>query len=113
MAVEPHQDLVVAAHVVDVRDRRLAGSEAALHAAVPFLVAQERQALADLRRSGLSDATIAEAGLYTAAPEDLWRLVGPRLAGQIRSRTKELLDANQALLRAQRELRAVKKGLTF
>jgi PAS domain-containing protein len=36
-----------------------------------------------------------------------------RLAGQIRSRTKELLDANQALLRTQRELRAIKKGLTF
>ena len=36
-----------------------------------------------------------------------------RLAGQIRSRTKELLEANQALLRAQRELRAIKKGLTF
>ena len=36
-----------------------------------------------------------------------------RLAGQIRSRTKELLDANQALLRAQRELRAIKKGLSF
>ncbi len=36
-----------------------------------------------------------------------------RLASQIRSRTKELLDANQALLRTQRELRAIKKGLTF
>ena len=36
-----------------------------------------------------------------------------RLAGQIRMRTKELLDANQALLRAQRELRAIKKGLAF
>ena len=36
-----------------------------------------------------------------------------RLASQIRTRTKELLDANQALLRAQRELRAIKKGLSF
>ncbi len=36
-----------------------------------------------------------------------------RLAGQIRTRTKELLEANQALMRAQRELRAIKKGLTF
>jgi len=36
-----------------------------------------------------------------------------RLAGQIRSRTKDLLEANQALLRSQRELRALKKGLTF
>jgi hypothetical protein len=31
------------------------------------------EALADLRRSGLSDATIVEAGLYTPAPGDLPR----------------------------------------
>jgi len=36
-----------------------------------------------------------------------------RLVAQVRTRTKELLEANQALLRAQRELRAIKKGLTF
>ncbi len=36
-----------------------------------------------------------------------------KLAGQIRTRTKELLESNQALLRAQRELRSIKKGLTF
>ena len=36
-----------------------------------------------------------------------------RLVSQVRTRTKELLEANQALLRAQRELRAIKKGLTF
>ncbi len=42
------------------------------------------EALADLRRSGLSDDTIAEAGLYTPAPEDLKSLIGPRLAGQVR-----------------------------
>jgi PAS domain-containing protein len=36
-----------------------------------------------------------------------------RLVTQVRTRTKELLEANQSLLRAQRELRAMKKGLTF
>jgi PAS domain-containing protein len=36
-----------------------------------------------------------------------------RLVSQVRTRTKELLESNQALLRAQRELRAIKKGLTF
>ena len=36
-----------------------------------------------------------------------------RLSGQIKSRTKELLESNQALLKVQRELRAIKKGLTF
>jgi PAS domain-containing protein len=36
-----------------------------------------------------------------------------RLVTQVRTRTKELLEANQALMRAQRELRAIKKGLTF
>ena len=36
-----------------------------------------------------------------------------RLAGQIRSRTKELLDSNQTLLRVQKELLAYKKGLTI
>lgn len=34
-----------------------------------------------------------------------------RLAAQIRTRTKELLEANQALLRVQKELIAHKKGL--
>jgi PAS domain-containing protein len=36
-----------------------------------------------------------------------------RLVGQIRTRTKELLETNQTLLRVQRELRAIKKGVTF
>src|SRR5215475_7299549 len=42
------------------------------------------EALEDLRRSGLSDATIAEAGLYTPAPCDLPRLLSPRLAAAVR-----------------------------
>lgn len=41
------------------------------------------EALADLRRSGLSDATIVEAGLYTPAPGDLPRLLGPRLVNRV------------------------------
>lgn len=36
-----------------------------------------------------------------------------RLATQIRSRTKELLDTNQTLLRVQKELLAYKKGLVL
>lgn len=36
-----------------------------------------------------------------------------RLAHQIRSRTKELLESNQTLLRVQKELLAYKKGLTI
>ncbi len=36
-----------------------------------------------------------------------------RLAGQIRTRTKELLDTNQLLLKVQRELIAYKKGLAL
>jgi PAS domain-containing protein len=35
-----------------------------------------------------------------------------RLAAQIRTRTRELLDTNQTLLRVQRELLAYKKGLS-
>jgi PAS domain-containing protein len=35
-----------------------------------------------------------------------------RLASQIRSRTKELLETNQTLLRVQKELLAYKKGLS-
>jgi len=42
------------------------------------------EALEDLRRSGLSDATIAEAGLYTPAPGDLPRLVSGRLLAHVR-----------------------------
>ncbi len=42
------------------------------------------EALEDLRRSGLSDATIAEAGLYTPAPGDLSRLLSPRLLASVR-----------------------------
>ena len=36
-----------------------------------------------------------------------------RLVGQIRSRTKELLESNYTLLRAQKELLAYKKGLSL
>jgi hypothetical protein len=42
------------------------------------------EALADLPRSGLSDPTIVEAGLYTPAPGDLPRLSSPRLVDQVR-----------------------------
>ena len=42
------------------------------------------EALEDLRRSGLSDATIATAGLHTAAPGNLPRLLSPRLLDQVR-----------------------------
>jgi hypothetical protein len=42
------------------------------------------EALEDLRRSGLSDATIAEAGLYTPAPGDLPRLLSARLVDKVR-----------------------------
>ena len=41
------------------------------------------EALDDLRRSGLSDATIAEAGLYTPAPGDLPRLLSARLVERV------------------------------
>ena len=40
-------------------------------------------ALEDLRRSGLSDSTIAEAGLYTPAPGDLPRLLSARLVERV------------------------------
>src|SRR5215813_13097474 len=42
------------------------------------------EALEDLHRSGLSDATIAAAGLHTAAPGDLPRLLSARLVDQVR-----------------------------
>jgi hypothetical protein len=42
------------------------------------------EALADLRRSGLSDATIEAAGLYTPPPGDLPRLLSPRLVDKVR-----------------------------
>ena len=42
------------------------------------------EALEDLRRSGLSDATIAAAGLYTPPPGDLPRLLSPRLVDKVR-----------------------------
>jgi hypothetical protein len=42
------------------------------------------EALEDLRKSGLSDATIAEAGLYSPAPCDFARLLGGRLADRVR-----------------------------
>ena len=42
------------------------------------------EALEDLRRSGLDDTTIAAAGLYTATPADLPRLLSARLVSQVR-----------------------------
>jgi hypothetical protein len=42
------------------------------------------EAIADLRKSGLSDATIAAAGLYTPPPGDLPRLLSPRLVDKVR-----------------------------
>lgn len=42
------------------------------------------EALEDLRRSGLDDATIEEAGLYTPAPGDLSRLLPARLVERVR-----------------------------
>jgi putative DNA primase/helicase len=42
------------------------------------------EALEDLRRSGLDDATIGAAGLYTPAPGDLPRLLSARLVDQVR-----------------------------
>jgi hypothetical protein len=42
------------------------------------------EAVEDLRRSGLSDATIAMAGLYTPPPGDLPRLLSPRLVDKVR-----------------------------
>jgi putative DNA primase/helicase len=42
------------------------------------------EALADLRRSGLDDATIGAAGLYTPARGDLPRLLNPRLVDEVR-----------------------------
>jgi hypothetical protein len=42
------------------------------------------EALEDLRLSGLDDATIAAAGLYTPAPGELPRLLSARLVGQVR-----------------------------
>jgi putative DNA primase/helicase len=42
------------------------------------------EALEDLRKSGLSDTTIAAAGLYTPAPGDLPRLLSARLVDQVR-----------------------------
>jgi hypothetical protein len=42
------------------------------------------EALEDLRRSGLDDATIAAAGLYTPAPVDIPRFLSARLANQVK-----------------------------
>jgi hypothetical protein len=42
------------------------------------------EALEDLRRSGLDEATIAAAGLYTPAPGDLPRLLSARLVEKVR-----------------------------
>src|SRR6266542_3698487 len=42
------------------------------------------EALEDLRRSGLTDATIIAAGLYTPPPGDLQRLLSARLVDKVR-----------------------------
>jgi hypothetical protein len=42
------------------------------------------EAVEDLRKSGLSDATITAAGLYTPPPGDLPRLLSPRLVEKVR-----------------------------
>ena len=55
------------------RPRENPGKTLNLHAEAP----------ADLRRSGLSDDTIIEAGLYTPAPGDLPRLLAPRLVNRV------------------------------
>jgi hypothetical protein len=47
-------------------------------------VTLHEEAIADLRKSGLSDATIAAAGLYTPPPGDLPRLLSPRLVDKVR-----------------------------
>ncbi|MBI2202991.1 MAG: DUF3854 domain-containing protein [Candidatus Rokubacteria bacterium] len=49
----------------------------------PELLSLHPEAFEDLRRSGLSDATIAEAGLYTPAPGDLPQLLSARLVDQV------------------------------
>src|SRR6266545_1949757 len=48
------------------------------------LLSLHPEALEDLRRSGLSDGTIAAAGLHTAAPGDLPRLLSARLVDKVR-----------------------------
>jgi len=47
-------------------------------------LALHAEAVEDLRKSGLSDATIAAAGLYTPAPGDLPRLLSARLVDKVR-----------------------------
>ncbi len=47
-------------------------------------LALHAEAVEDLRRSGLSDATIAAAGLYTPPPSDLPRLLSPRFVDKVR-----------------------------
>jgi hypothetical protein len=62
--------------------REIAARAAGAAAASGLSLHQE--ALEDLRRSGLSDVTMAEAGLYTPPPGDLPRLLSARLAAQVR-----------------------------
>jgi hypothetical protein len=47
-------------------------------------LALHEEAVEDLRKSGLSDATIVAAGLYTPAPSDLPRLLSARLVDKVR-----------------------------
>jgi len=47
-------------------------------------LALHEEAVEDLRKSGLSDATIAAAGLYTPPPGDLPRLLSARLVDKVR-----------------------------
>jgi hypothetical protein len=63
------------------------GSDARGEAAAPEPPATlplHEEAIADLRKSGLSDATIAAAGLHTPPPGDLPRLLSPRLVDKVR-----------------------------
>src|SRR5688500_3941025 len=49
----------------------------------PAMLSLHPEALEDLRRSGLSDAAIAAAGLYSPAPGDLPKLLSARLVDRV------------------------------
>src|SRR5262245_2752880 len=50
----------------------------------PVTLALHAEAVEDLRKSGLSDATITAAGLYTPSPGDLPLLLSPRFVDKVR-----------------------------
>jgi putative DNA primase/helicase len=80
VAVSSADDVSPPAGLSSARDTaaRTAGAAAASGLSL------HQEALEDLRRSGLSDATITEAGLYTPSPGDLPRLLSSRLVGKVR-----------------------------